>query len=246
MKKLMLIIMIGFVTGCSKDTTKAAFSFTIQEPEKGFCKEVIFDNTSQNAMIYEWDFGDGNTSTLPSPTHVYDSVGTFTVTLIASSEDGEDEYSKEVTITAPLIIPGQEAFSVNLGASGLGPLFDFIDQNIPDQDIRPNVNGFFNHRVINFAGNILFVTIGIHDGSKWVEQEVSEVLIASTKTGVTAEGIAVGDDFSKVTDMLGTPDNEVSSEVFSPGNNSTQHSYDNGIIFFENDGKVSGILILKT
>jgi gliding motility-associated-like protein len=36
---------------------------------------------------YQWDFGDGNTSTLESPTHVFDS-GTYTITLIVTTSVG--------------------------------------------------------------------------------------------------------------------------------------------------------------
>ena len=42
-----------------------------------------FTNTSSNAIGYLWDFGDGNTSTQINPTHLYASLGTFTVTFIA-------------------------------------------------------------------------------------------------------------------------------------------------------------------
>lgn len=44
---------------------------------------VTFTNNSQNAHLFLWDFGDGNTSTLPQPTHTYQDTGTFLVTLIA-------------------------------------------------------------------------------------------------------------------------------------------------------------------
>ncbi len=42
-----------------------------------------FDNLSQYANSYEWNFGDGTTSSDFEPTHVFDSVGTFHVTLTA-------------------------------------------------------------------------------------------------------------------------------------------------------------------
>ncbi len=45
---------------------------------------VNFSNTSLNATSYQWDFGDGNTSTLANPSHTYSSAGNYTVQLIAS------------------------------------------------------------------------------------------------------------------------------------------------------------------
>ena len=44
---------------------------------------VNFSNLSFNATSFHWDFGDGTTSTLTSPSHIYTTVGTYSVTLIA-------------------------------------------------------------------------------------------------------------------------------------------------------------------
>ncbi|MEM7657237.1 MAG: M4 family metallopeptidase, partial [Bacteroidota bacterium] len=45
---------------------------------------ISFSNNSFNSTGYLWDFGDGNTSTLATPTHTYAAAGTYTVTLIAN------------------------------------------------------------------------------------------------------------------------------------------------------------------
>ncbi len=47
---------------------------------------VFFGNgsTTGAGITYDWDFGDGNTSTQFEPTNVYNSTGTFAVTLIVS------------------------------------------------------------------------------------------------------------------------------------------------------------------
>jgi len=49
--------------------------------------DVEFDNYSQtvgNLATYWWDFGDGNTSTLPNPTHQYTAMGEYVITLIVT------------------------------------------------------------------------------------------------------------------------------------------------------------------
>ncbi len=44
---------------------------------------AIFVNQSLNAVAYEWDFGDGTTSTQANPWHQYTQAGTYTVQLVA-------------------------------------------------------------------------------------------------------------------------------------------------------------------
>jgi glycosidase len=49
---------------------------------------AVFTNTTtgQSPISYEWDFGDGETSTAEHPIHLYDDPGTYTVTLTATNE----------------------------------------------------------------------------------------------------------------------------------------------------------------
>ena len=44
---------------------------------------VSFTNTSTNAIGYFWDFGDGNTSSIVSPSNSYSFSGTYTISLVA-------------------------------------------------------------------------------------------------------------------------------------------------------------------
>lgn len=49
---------------------------------------VVFQNFTQNANTYQWDFGDGTFSNIQSPTHSYPGAGSYTVTLIVSDSNG--------------------------------------------------------------------------------------------------------------------------------------------------------------
>lgn len=59
---------------------------------------VTFQNKSQNADVYAWDFGDGQTSTEKSPVHQYAEAKTYTVKLTASNKAGQDVKEKTVTL----------------------------------------------------------------------------------------------------------------------------------------------------
>ncbi len=47
-------------------------------------RSVDFANNSTNAGSYLWRFGDGSTSTLPTPSHTYGSQGTYNIKLITN------------------------------------------------------------------------------------------------------------------------------------------------------------------
>jgi PKD repeat protein len=46
---------------------------------------VTFTNKSEDAVSYEWDFGDGTTSTEESPVHTYPGKGKYVPTLYATT-----------------------------------------------------------------------------------------------------------------------------------------------------------------
>jgi gliding motility-associated-like protein len=79
-------------------------------PTPGFTTTNLCDGAIQftdvsvvpNAFIsnWQWDFGDGNTSTVQNPLHTYTQPGTYNVTLIPSTGSGCND-----TITLPVVVP---------------------------------------------------------------------------------------------------------------------------------------------
>lgn len=64
-------------------------------------QSMIFNSTcSMNASKYEWNFGDGTTSTEANPMHTYTAAGTYTVKLMAMNNNGKkmNETSKSIKI----------------------------------------------------------------------------------------------------------------------------------------------------
>jgi len=69
--------------------------------------EVNFTDTSTGApTTWHWDFGDGDTSAEPNPTHAYAAAGEYTVVLTASNAGGPSERTRQVTVSAPTVPPG--------------------------------------------------------------------------------------------------------------------------------------------
>ncbi|KXX70829.1 PKD domain-containing protein [Flammeovirga sp. SJP92] len=60
---------------------------------------ITFTDASTDATSWSWNFGDDNTSTDQNPTHAYTTAGTYTVTLTATNENGDDVETKADYIT---------------------------------------------------------------------------------------------------------------------------------------------------
>lgn len=77
----------------AKPVPSASFSYTVSY------LNVQFNDASQNALEYTWDFGDGISSTSASPSHTYAQTGTYEVNLIIVNECRKDSVTQTVTVT---------------------------------------------------------------------------------------------------------------------------------------------------
>jgi PKD repeat protein/predicted esterase len=59
---------------------------------------IQFQDQSYNAFFHDWEFGDGNISALPNPTHTYASSGSYTVKLKTFSSNACVDSSEQVLI----------------------------------------------------------------------------------------------------------------------------------------------------
>lgn len=63
---------------------------------------VVFNNKSTNSLLNEWNFGNGNTSSLVSPSHTYNSPGSFTAKLVVTGNGGcTDSLTRNIKIEGP-------------------------------------------------------------------------------------------------------------------------------------------------
>ncbi|NRA11959.1 MAG: gliding motility-associated C-terminal domain-containing protein, partial [Crocinitomicaceae bacterium] len=82
---------------CQTFTVDGSMTVTVVAPTADFTTSsttffnnfpITFVNQSQNAVDYEWTFGDGNTDTFIHPTNTYDEPGLYYITLIAIDDKG--------------------------------------------------------------------------------------------------------------------------------------------------------------
>jgi len=86
------------------------------------------DNSTGNPTAWEWDFGDGGSSTEQNPSHEYTAAGTYTVSLTVTSAQGTENLTKTDYIEVTEAPPTAE-FSAD-PLSGPKPLeVDFTDES---------------------------------------------------------------------------------------------------------------------
>jgi PKD repeat protein len=62
-------------------------------------KVAFTDKSTGSPTSWNWNFGDGTSSTLQNPVHIYSKTGTYTVTLTASNGAGSTTATKNNCIT---------------------------------------------------------------------------------------------------------------------------------------------------
>ncbi len=92
------------------DTPIANFIYTDSQLTVNFTDSSIF------ALSYRWDFGDGDTSDLKTPSHAFDSSGTYNVCLIVTNNCDSNEYCTLVTVEFVNGIGELQPFSTTLMA----------------------------------------------------------------------------------------------------------------------------------
>ncbi len=129
---LMLLTILSMVIlgGCKEDDPTmegpyALFTFEMADLTVAFSNESVDNPTS-----YNWDFGDGQTSTEESPTHTYAEGGTYTVILTTSNSSGESKFERVVTVTEPeeplppVVFESFDSYTADASVEGQGTAMD--------------------------------------------------------------------------------------------------------------------------
>ncbi|MBK9639002.1 MAG: PKD domain-containing protein [Bacteroidetes bacterium] len=118
----MLLSVAGSVFGQSP-----LASFSVPSSQGCVPFNVQFTNTSSNAISYQWNFGNGNTSVITNPSNVFTLPGIYTVTLTASSANGlTSTTSTQITVNPKPV--ANFNVSLNTGCQG-SQVFDFQNQS---------------------------------------------------------------------------------------------------------------------
>jgi PKD repeat protein len=130
------------------EAPSASFNVLRQEYE-GHLPSVHFENRSLGGQHYVWDFGDGETSTIAHPDHIYKSKGVYQVKLTVTNAIGcEDQIMKDVRVDKDYNLDAPSSFSPD----GDGKDESFIPEALRSLGVK------FNLTIYSPNGNLLYQT----------------------------------------------------------------------------------------
>ena len=147
------------ISGCESSTESIVNVFEDPNPDFSFNPviglpplEVSFDNLTEDALTYQWLFGDGGMSNEFSPEYTYSDTGIYQATLIAFNEQNcQEDISKDVLVIEPI-------FDLAL----LDLTCELVDGRI---NTWVTVFNFGNHDLLNFD-----LKLDIGNGAKITEK----------------------------------------------------------------------------
>ncbi|MEJ0103389.1 MAG: PKD domain-containing protein [Bacteroidota bacterium] len=157
--------------GCTNTITKTDLLKVLPATQAGFSTdkniycaitdEVRFNNNSSGpgTISYEWDFGDGATSTIKNPTHIYNQKGNQSVKLTVTSSEGCSRTAKSIINIANY----KSDFQVPpLPCRNNSLAFNNTSSPTPDQStwLFDGADPYTNY--YGGAANYSFTTTGIH------------------------------------------------------------------------------------
>ena len=167
------------------DTPKAdSIAYTVSADDYTFSAAGELD-----VGDYHWDFGDNTTSTDASPTHTYDSSGTYEVTLVISNDCGTDTLKttinhvlvgidNKVAHSAELFLyPNPVREVLNLRTNGEVAMesivvYNILGQNVYEVEVSESIHQL---NVAHFNAGIYTMKVRFKDGSTTVRKfEVSK------------------------------------------------------------------------
>ena len=180
--------------------TEGSEPLTVQFTDASVSRDVV--------SSWLWDFGDGSTSTEPSPSHVYTQQGTYSVTLTVTAVDGSADTVLKTDCIVVLdscpdcrfsMLPDQGS-PLTVGFSGCSISYDDIVSRLWDFGDGTSAQGICAEHT--YAGEGLYtVTLMVMDadGSAGVAVDQIEVVLspggASTRVGGEGaqRGVCPGD-----------------------------------------------------
>jgi len=106
----LLVAAVAVVAGCALFNQAPVANFLWSPLEPLARAEISFNDQSSDSgglfggggiVAWNWDFGDGDSSTAPNPKHGYDKSGQYTVRLTVTDDGGESTTISKTILVSP-------------------------------------------------------------------------------------------------------------------------------------------------
>jgi PKD repeat protein len=142
-----VLLVISNTDGCTDSVTYPVSVSPLPDVEittdsDTVCVDAIanfYGSGSPNIVTWFWDFGDGGTSVLQNPQHVYSSPGTYNVSLTATDDNGCDSTATRLITVNPLPFPD---FSTSAPSCANSPV-EFLDFSVAPNGYITEWHWFF-------------------------------------------------------------------------------------------------------
>lgn len=155
-KTLLLAFIIGAI-GCTKrDVAPVAPAPTATfSVSGGAYGKYDFNVSATNADTYAWNFGDGEKSTVVSPSHSYAQNGTFSVTLTATGKGGSTTATRSLSVND---VRGTGTFWMKTGDY-------YVDVTVDDKYLLTITSNYSSAPSCgaNGTASFTFLTQGVHN-----------------------------------------------------------------------------------
>ena len=163
------------ISSCTKEP---GASFTVSSKLVSTNETVKFTNTSTDADHYQWEFGDGLTSTEINPTHAYTQEGTFTIKLTAYSVNNKKSNSYTETITvadtkATITVKAMDTYETidGITATLYKTFEDWDNETNPVAQAETNSEGVVTFKGLEPTTFYVYLDDGYYDNTFGYEDE---------------------------------------------------------------------------
>lgn len=206
-------------------------SFTF---EQNFLGISFTDKSGEKPNVWNWDFGDGNSSTEQHPQHIYTSSGTYTVTFTAGNTEGSN-FITQTLYLKDQINYGYTILEIIATERPIGiaadPIFELQRQKYWQLHLQtlitPNIADPFVFTEDQWPNlvNILIAKLVVHDIVMKSAKEALAGAISSGSTTTTSGGgiksIETGPSKVEWYDVSSTM-----SQIFKPGGAGNKSIFD--------------------
>ena len=138
------------------NTPIADFSYTPTNPainETIYFTDNSIDPDGGNIVTWSWEFGDGETSLLQNPAHIFEEQGSYQVNLTITDDEGENDTYSEV------ILVGSSCFTFSDIVSG----WNLISLPFNSTLLKEDVMIFYNNELFTWSEAV---------GNGWIDDNV--------------------------------------------------------------------------